>query len=184
MLAAGATVTVGFGVGRADTVDGTAYTRTVVGTEFHAIDFRVAAQFAAGSDGGVYTHVPSGAVPTQVYLEAPVALPVGATVTAVTFYYFDCGFPDPLVKFYFGGYNPLTKAYAEIQPEASGGSGVCLHAYALTRSQPKRTVQTGYRYILGVHSFYASQGASPPSDVPWVISGARVRFTCPTSCAP
>jgi hypothetical protein len=188
VLAAGATTVVAVRSGQADAAGATVYTRTVVGTDFRPLDFRVFAQFAAGTGGGVYTHVAAGNIPAAVYLEAPVDLPVGASIVNTTFLYDDCGFPDPLAKFYFGAYNPAPASYTELQPEASGNSsGTCSLEYTFTRPlKPKPVVKVGYRYILGVHSFSSSTGATPPAEGPaWVLSGAKVRFTCPAEgCSP
>jgi hypothetical protein len=187
VLAAVAMTGVALRSAQADAAGATVYTRTVVGTEFHPLDFRVFAQFAAGTGGGVYTHVPAGTAPPAVYLEAPVDLPVGATIVSTTFYYYDCGFSDPLAKFYFGAYKPDTSAYADLQPEATGSHGTCDLKYFLTQPlKPKPVVKVGYRYILGVHALYSSTGATPPAEgPPWVLSGAKVRFSCPAAgCSP
>src|SRR4051812_814426 len=61
----------------------TTHYRTVVGIDFHPLDYRATTQFVSGSGGGVYLE--TAATNGPQFLEAPVDLPVGATVTSVSF---------------------------------------------------------------------------------------------------
>src|SRR3954453_12237439 len=134
------------------------YTRTLAGIDFHALDARIQTEFVSGSGGGVYaalTSTATGAPPQGTYVEATVNLPVGAEVTAVTFYYWDAGKKGafPLGTYYFGSYSPSDGGYADALPPASSDFGQRRHTYAFTRSgTPITTVVANRRYVLGAWS--------------------------------
>ena len=90
--------------------------------------------------------------------------PVGANVTSVSFFYTDCGLrgePEPwLADYYFGAYRPTFNRM--------GG--------------PIATVQVDRRYVLGAKSYDAESGDDPHTAPLWVLYGARLKYTCPTTC--
>lgn len=183
LLIAGAAVWTRASAGAQKAAAVTTHYRTVVGIDFHPLDYRVTTQFFSGSGGGVYPE--SALTSGPQFLEAPIDLPVGATVTSVSFYYRDCGRvgPMPNASYYFGSYAPASGGYVDALPPASRRYGQCDHTYTFTRSKASITrVAATRRYVLGTAT--KSWEFNTPTTTPqWLIVGARVKYTCPGQCS-
>ena len=181
LLAAGGGLAAISAAGAARGATGTVYSRTVYGPDFRPLDSRVAAQFAPNTGGGIFA-VLTGDLPRNSDFEAPVDLPVGANVTSVAFFYKDC-FNDagPHALYYFGSYQPAAGTFTYHLPEAAGTIGDCTVRHTFSRAKPTiATVQADHRYVLGtdVGTFTGPDNPSPD----WMLYGARIRYTCPTTC--
>jgi hypothetical protein len=170
------------GAARAATT--TTFTRTYVGLDFRPLDAVVFPELASNTGGGIYPIALGDDInnlPSELYFEARVDLPVGARVTEVTF--FVCG-PAGNGAFYFGVYRPGTRAFTAALPEAKPPvSTQCPSGTrAFTRTgNPIVTTAAGRAYHLGVHIF--AIGNFRNANPIWVLNGARVRYTCTaTSC--
>jgi hypothetical protein len=163
------------------------YTRTYTGTQFQPLDLRVRTQFMSGTGGGVYAQIVSQPGPSALFLELPLDLPVGATVTSVSFFYKDCGIPDvgsvqESARYYFGDYTPNANGYVDVLPQGAGGRGVCDHTYTYTRSSTSiTTIAANRRYVLGANIFEQVVGTAPIDDPGWILTGARLQYTCVTA---
>jgi hypothetical protein len=159
------------------------YTRTYLGLDFRPLDVNVFPELASNTGGGIYPIAIGNDIndlPPEMYFEARVELPVGANVTEVTF--FECG-PAGNAKFYFGAYQPNTRAFTAVLPEAySPVATTCpTGTHQFTRTGSPIVVTTGAQaYHLGVHIF--ALGNFRVTDPIWILNGARVRYTCPTAC--
>jgi hypothetical protein len=179
VLAAGGGFAAVSAAGAARGAAGTVYSRTVYGPEFRPLDSRVAMQFAPNTGGGVFAVLASGA-PTVADFEAPVDLPVGANVTSVAFFYKDCfNSGGAHAVYYFGSYQPSVGKFTYHLPEAAGDFGTCSTRYTFSRTTA--TVASGSRrYVLGADVGTFTGPDNPNPD--WILYGARIRYTCPTTC--
>jgi hypothetical protein len=181
VLAAGGGLAAVSAAGAARGAAGTVYSRTVYGPDFRPLDSRLAAQFAPNTGGGVFA-VLIGDLPPVRDFEAPVDLPVGANVTSVAFFYKDC-FNDggAHALYYFGSYQPSAGKFTYHLREAAGNFGNCTIRYTFSRARATiATVLVDRRYVLGadVGTFTGPDNPNPE----WILYGARIRYTCPTTC--
>ena len=165
------------------------FSRTFVGDDFRSLDVRIGTQHVASTGGAVAVQLVndgSNTYPSPAYLEARADLPIGAQITSVTFYYLDCGNTgsEPLANVYFGYYSPATRSFTYIGTSTVDKIG-CDWATTVLKGTPLATVASGRRYTLGV----AASGdtvrvAAPPNTTgsPYYLGGARVRYTCPSTC--
>ena len=164
------------------------FVRTLAGTDFQSLDFRVAPQLVANSGGGIYLHSQKDATrPDDIYLQAGVDLPVGANVTEVVFFYRDCGTPAansaPVAEYYFGSYNARQGSFTYHLPGATDEFQNCPTTNSFIRKgNPIVVVGAGRRYVVGAE-VDVSHGGNEPDPNPWyVLVGARVKYTCPSVC--
>jgi hypothetical protein len=162
----------------------TTYTRTYLGLDFMPLDAVVFPELASNTGGRIYPIAIGDNIynrPDNMYFEARVDLPVGAKVTEVTF--FVCG-PSGSAKFYFAAYQPQTRTFTAVLPEAFAPVSTQCPAgtRAFTRTgSPIVTTTAGFAYHLGVHIL--AIGNFRLANPIWVLNGARVRYTCTaTSC--
>jgi hypothetical protein len=188
VLAAGGFVAMTYGAGTAGGAAAeTVHNRMFYGPDFRPLDFRIAAQFVQNTGGGIYAHLRPGTStwPTDVYVEAAVDLPVGAQVTSVSFFYKDCGvgLKPWFGAYYFGAYKPSSGVFTYLLPVAHHAYGNCAARYTFTRTgAPIATVTSDRRYVLGALAYEGAGGNVPHPDPLWLLYGARVKYTCPTTC--
>ena len=162
----------------------TTYTRIYAGLDFAPLDVNVFPELASNTGGGIYPLAIGddiNSLPNNMNFEARVDLPVGAKVTEVTFFY--CG-PSGNAKFYFGAYQPSTRGFTAVLPEAYPPTATTCpsgtKSFVRTGS-PIVTTSAGHTYRLGVHIL--ALGNFRTDSPIWVMNGARVKYTCtPTSC--
>ena len=189
MLTAATAVILTSGTVSSGATAATVHTRTLVGTDFLPLESQVSREFVSGTGGGIYPVVANGLPRGYALLEANVTLPVRANITSVSFYYQDCGQSTPagvfaFARYYFGSYKPSAGSYADALPPASSQFGNCQHLYTFTRSRTRiATVTADRRYVLGILTTFDSSDWSRAYPG-WVISGARVQWTCPKTCGP
>jgi hypothetical protein len=157
------------------------YVKTLVGLDFHSLDQAVFAELAPNTGGAMYPVALGDNVnnlPSHMYFEARVELPVGARVTDVTFY--ACG-PSGNTSYYFGDYDPVAGAFQALLPEAHAPTSTCPQLRTLKQTgSPIATVAAGRSYHLGIEVFVV--GNFRINTPIAMLKGARVRYTCTSAC--
>jgi hypothetical protein len=180
-------IAIGHTAGAAPRATTTQHSITVRGVEWRSLDFRFFPQYVPNTGGGVYAHVAAGhAIPSDIFLEAAMPVPVGAVINQVTFYLQDCGtdVPSALGQWYFATYDPTQRKGHFILPIADTPPSMrdCqFHSFIRTVSPAVKVLATT-KYVAGVDTHFVSSADAPAPNPDFVVEGAKVRYTCPNGC--
>lgn len=153
---------------------------TIRGHEFVMTDAALLLAEQGESRGGVIPIINNGVnrdVERVPALEARLEVPVGARITEVSLYY--CG-PADLFSFELGYYTPAAGTYTTlVTPTKSKAAPTCtppLRGSIVGR--PITTAVAGNVYVIRL--LYAGFGNGRASNT--AVTGARLKYSCPTSC--
>jgi hypothetical protein len=123
-----------------------------------------------------------------VFLEADVALPGGALVSRVTYFYRDCGHSDSEANnghWYFFEYDPAGGGGQYLLPIQSSPKRRCAVTTSFVRTiSPAVRIEATKTYAVGDRSDWVEPaGDTDPQLHPGLlVAGARITYTCPNGC--
>jgi hypothetical protein len=165
----------------------TNHTLTLVGTDFHTLDYRATLQYVAATGGGVYEQDLTNDAANPNYFEANLDIPAGARVTKVDFLVRDCGQiggGQSFLDTYLGSLRPGTTSFTYHLHLARVPNNQCgvTTTTARTLAQPL-LISAVRRYVVGFRDRLSmGPGGAPDDDPNTVMVGVRVHYACSAGC--